>query len=214
MGQGQERAGRSRTRTSRSTRRRRCGRGRSRRSPTSSTRSSTSTSRTTSRRRSPARTPASRAGRSTRSCSTSRRTRPFDLWDRDQRRGVKLYVRRVFIMDDAEQLMPAYLRFVRGVIDSNDLPLNVSREILQESETSRRSAPARVKRVLSLLEELAENDTGQVRHVLEGVRPRAQGRHRRGSRQPRAHREAAALRLDPRRQRGADRVARRLRRRA
>ena len=58
---------------------------------------------------------------------------PFDLWDRDHRHGVKLYVQRVFIMDDAEQLMPAYLRFVRGVIDSNDLPLNVSREILQES---------------------------------------------------------------------------------
>jgi molecular chaperone HtpG len=83
---------------------------------------------------------------------------PFDLWDRDHRHGVKLYVQRVFIMDDAEQLMPAYLRFVRGVIDSNDLPLNVSRELLQESKTVEAIRAGCVKRVLSLLEELAEND--------------------------------------------------------
>jgi molecular chaperone HtpG len=81
---------------------------------------------------------------------------PFDLWDRDHRRGIKLYVRRVFIMDDAEQLMPAYLRFVRGVIDSNDLPLNVSREILQQSRDVQAIRSASVKRVLGLLEELAE----------------------------------------------------------
>src|SRR5438067_8310240 len=80
---------------------------------------------------------------------------PFDLWDRDHRHGVKLYVQRVFIMDDAEQLMPAYLRFVRGVIDSNDLPLNVSREILQESKTVEAIRAGCVKRVLSLLEELS-----------------------------------------------------------
>src|SRR5215813_3533428 len=83
---------------------------------------------------------------------------PFDLWDREHRHGIKLYVQRVFIMDDAEQLMPAYLRFVRGVIDSNDLPLNVSRELLQESKTVEAIRAGCVKRVLTLLEELAEND--------------------------------------------------------
>jgi molecular chaperone HtpG len=83
---------------------------------------------------------------------------PFDLWDREHRHGVKLYVRRVFIMDDAEHLMPAYLRFVRGVIDSNDLPLNVSREILQESKIVESIKGGSAKRVLGLLEEIAEND--------------------------------------------------------
>ena len=82
---------------------------------------------------------------------------PFDLWDRDHRRGLKLYVRRVFIMDDAEQLLPAYLRFVRGVVDSNDLPLNVSREILQESRDVETIKSGCIKRVLTLLEDLAEN---------------------------------------------------------
>ena len=84
---------------------------------------------------------------------------PFDIWDRDHRRGIKLYVRRVFIMDDAEQLMPVYLRFVRGVIDSNDLPLNVSREILQESKDIEAIRAGSVKRVLSMLEDLVENHT-------------------------------------------------------
>lgn len=82
---------------------------------------------------------------------------PFDLYDRDARRGVKLYVKRVFIMDDAEQLLPSYLRFVRGVIDSADLPLNVSREILQESRDVRAIREGSAKRILSLLEDLAEN---------------------------------------------------------
>ena len=80
---------------------------------------------------------------------------PFDLWDRQRRSGVRLYVRRVFIMEDAEQLLPAWLRFVRGVIDSNDLPLNVSREILQESRDVRAIREGCTKRVLSLLEEMA-----------------------------------------------------------
>ena len=83
---------------------------------------------------------------------------PFDLWDREHRHGVKLYVQRVFIMDDAQDLMPAYLRFVRGVIDSNDLPLNVSREILQESKTVEAIRAGCVKRVLTLLEELSQKD--------------------------------------------------------
>jgi molecular chaperone HtpG len=83
---------------------------------------------------------------------------PFDLFDREHRRGLKLYVRRVFIMDDAEHLMPAYLRFVRGIIDSNDLPLNVSREILQQSRDVEMIRAGSVKRVLSMVEDLAEND--------------------------------------------------------
>jgi len=82
---------------------------------------------------------------------------PFDLWERHPRHGVRLYVRRVFIMDDAEHMMPAYLRFVRGVIDADDLPLNVSREILQQSRDLEAIRGGAVKRVLGLLEELAQN---------------------------------------------------------
>jgi molecular chaperone HtpG len=82
---------------------------------------------------------------------------PFDLWDRKARHGVKLYVRRVFIMDDAGALLPAYLRFVRGVIDSGNLPLNVSREILQESRDVKAIREGAARRVLALLEDLAEN---------------------------------------------------------
>jgi len=80
---------------------------------------------------------------------------PFDLWDRSHRRGLKLYVRRVFIMDDAEQLLPAYLRFVRGVVDAADLPLNVSREILQQSRDIEAIRASCTKRVLDLLHEIA-----------------------------------------------------------
>ena len=83
---------------------------------------------------------------------------PFDLWNRDKRGGVKLYVRRVFIMDDAEALMPVYLRFVKGVIDSADLPLNVSRELLQESRDVRAIREGSTKRVLSMLEGLADSE--------------------------------------------------------
>ncbi len=81
---------------------------------------------------------------------------PFDLWNRDKKAGVKLYVKRVFIMDDAEALMPVYLRFVKGVIDSADLPLNVSRELLQESRDVRAIREGSTKRVLSMLEDLAK----------------------------------------------------------
>ncbi|HQN65718.1 MAG TPA: molecular chaperone HtpG [Methylophilus sp.] len=82
---------------------------------------------------------------------------PFDLYDREQRHGIKLYVKRVFIMEDAEKLMPHYLRFVRGVIDSADLPLNVSREILQHSKDIESIKSASTKRVLDLLEDMATN---------------------------------------------------------
>jgi molecular chaperone HtpG len=82
---------------------------------------------------------------------------PFDLWDREQRHGVKLYVQRVFIMEDAEKLMPRYLRFIRGVIDSNDLPLNISREILQGSKVIDSIRAGSVKKVLGLLEDLAKD---------------------------------------------------------
>jgi molecular chaperone HtpG len=84
---------------------------------------------------------------------------PFDLWNRERRGGLKLYVKRVFIMDDAEQLVPSYLRFIKGVVDSSDLPLNVSREILQESRDVRSIREGVTKRVLSMLEELANAET-------------------------------------------------------
>lgn len=88
---------------------------------------------------------------------------PFDLWDRNKRGGIKLYVKRVFIMDDAEQLMPTYLRFIKGVIDSADLPLNVSREILQESRDVKVIREGSTKRVLGMLEELANADEAETK---------------------------------------------------
>ena len=83
---------------------------------------------------------------------------PFDLWDRDAKHGLKLYVKRVFVMEDAEQLMPRYLRFIRGIIDTNDLPLNVSREILQGSKTIDSIRAASVKKVLGELKKMAKNE--------------------------------------------------------
>lgn len=102
---------------------------------------------------------------------------PFDLWTREHRVGVKLYVKRVFIMDDAEKLLPNYLRFIRGVVDSNDLPLNISRELLQENQIIHTIRNTAVKKILDLLEDMAKNDKekyqkfwGQFGRVLkEGV---------------------------------------------
>jgi molecular chaperone HtpG len=86
---------------------------------------------------------------------------PWDLWNREQQHGIKLYVKRVFIMDDAEQLMPTYLRFVRGLMDSNDLPLNVSREILQDNKITRAMRSGSTKKVLGMLSKLAKDDPEQ-----------------------------------------------------
>lgn len=86
---------------------------------------------------------------------------PFDLYDREQRHGLKLYVRRVFIMDDAEKLLPNYLRFVRGIIDSSDLPLNVSREILQESKDIDIIRAGSVKKILGLIDDLASSEKSE-----------------------------------------------------
>ena len=83
---------------------------------------------------------------------------PFDLWNRDKKGGIKLYVKRVFIMDDAEALLPTYLRFVKGVVDSADLPLNVSRELLQESRDVKAIREGNTRRVLSMLEDLSKHD--------------------------------------------------------
>lgn len=83
---------------------------------------------------------------------------PFDMWNREQKHGLKLYVQRVFIMDDAEQFMPTYLRFVKGLLDSNDLPLNVSREILQDNKITQAIRQGCTKRVLQMLEKMAKND--------------------------------------------------------
>ncbi|MBA3998914.1 MAG: molecular chaperone HtpG [Candidatus Accumulibacter sp.] len=93
---------------------------------------------------------------------------PFDLFDRNARHGVKLYVRRVFIMDDAEQLMPLYLRFVRGIVDSNNLPLNVSREILQESRDIETIRGGCVKKVLGMLESMADSDDAAEKEKYAG----------------------------------------------
>ena len=95
------------------------------------------------------------------------KTAPFDLYQRDKKAGVKLYVKRVFIMDDAESLMPSYLRFIRGVVDSSNLPLNVSRELLQESRDVKAIREGCTKRVLSLLEDLAKYDQAPINNATD-----------------------------------------------
>lgn len=93
---------------------------------------------------------------------------PFDLWNREGSRGVKLYVQRVFIMDDAEQFLPPYLRFIKGVVDSNDLPLNVSREILQEDANIISMRSALTKRILDMLKKLSKNDAEKYQAFWDG----------------------------------------------
>jgi len=142
---------------------------------------------------------------------------PHDLWNRDKKPGVKLYVRRVFIMDEAEALLPSYLRWVKGVIDSADLPLNVSRELLQESRDVKAIREGNTRRVLALLEDLAQQgvepaaaateataDPPPPPPLLRRVWRRAQRRAGRGLWQPRAHRAPAALCLHPERCRGRE----------
>ena len=92
---------------------------------------------------------------------------PFDLWDRDRKHGIKLYVRRVFIADDTENLLPNFLRFVRGLVDSDDLPLNVSREILQQNKTIDSIRSASVKRILGLLEGIADKDAEKYQTIWD-----------------------------------------------
>jgi len=156
---------------------------------TRSTAPSTSTSPTTSRSRSPTRTTASRAPTSTARCCYPE-ARPFDPVGPPAKHGVKLYVKRVFIMDEADKLMPHYLRFVRGVVDSDDLPLNVSREILQHNRKIDRSAAPRQAHSWPARDP-GGGRAGEVPDLLERVRPGDEGRAGRGLRQPRAHRRAA-----------------------
>lgn len=96
---------------------------------------------------------------------------PFDMWNREHYKGLKLYVRRVFIMDDAEQLMPAYLRFVRGVVDSGDLPLNVSRELLQSNQVIESIRTASTRRVLDMLDKLSKDEPEKFKKFITAFGP-------------------------------------------
>ena len=118
------------------------------------------------------------------------------MWDREQKHGVKLYVRRVFIMDEADKLMPHYLRFVKGVVDSDDLPLNVSREILQHDKKIDSIRSANVKRVLGLLEKLAKDEPEKYQAFWKEFGKGTQRRDRRRTSPTVKDRRPAALRLD------------------
>ncbi len=111
---------------------------------------------------------------------------PFDLFLRDGKRGVQLYVKRVFIMDNCEALMPAYLRFIKGVVDAHDLSLNISREILQQDRHIQVARRRLVKKVLATIKDLMTNERREVPHVLDGIRP---GPQRRPARRRRKHRD-------------------------
>ncbi len=137
---------------------------------------------------------------------------PFDLYHREAPRGLKLYVQRVFIMDQADEFLPLYLRFIKGVVDSNDLSLNVSREILQKDPVIDSMKSALTKRVLDMLEKLAKNEPGAVQDLLEELRPGPQGRPGGRLRQQGEDRRPAALRLHRRRFGRAERSAGRLHR--
>ncbi len=112
---------------------------------------------------------------------------PMDLFMRDSKRGVQLYVKRVFIMDDCEALVPEYLRFVKGVVDANDLSLNISREILQQDRQIQLIRKRLVKKVLSTVKTMLDDDAGEVRDVLVRARARGQGGPALRPRQPAGH---------------------------
>ncbi len=136
---------------------------------------------------------------------------PFDLFDRDQRGGVHLYVKRVFIMDKAAELLPPWLRFMRGLVDTDDLPLNVSRELLQNNRTVEKIKSALVKRSLDLLEQLAADKPAEYAEFWKTFGRGAQGRHHRGRGAKGACGQAFALSVNRRCGRGRRGHARRLR---
>ena len=123
---------------------------------------------------------------------------PMDLFMRESKRGVQLYVKRVFIMDDCEALVPEYLRFVKGVVDANDLSLNISREILQQDRQIQLIRKRLVKKVLSTVKDDAGQGAGEVRDVLDGVRPGGQGGPALRPRQPGGDPRDLLVPVDPR----------------